>query len=394
MGETINEIAWREREKVWLGRLQAADRRAAKAEAELADTRREVERLTRERDLAEQNCDPAGMVRENILVGDENKALRVLVGEQKAELAQALASSSERGTALSLVSGALADADCVVGPAVEFGDQVRKLAEELAQAREHAAERGQHCRKLAADFAFVAKMKDETQTLWEHEKDRADAAVKLLREAREWMDDASRGLDVTMGVMSKIDAFLSPREGPGEKAIPVQKPTHRCKVCGALWRQNEDGSYSLLSPGAGQCCDNVVMSEQIESLSQPAPADDEDEAEKLAQEIHQAVWALQERYHTEDDEKRTIARILRAALAAAERKGLERAATEFISRLDESARNYNVLVHENSALRAGLAWMAGWDADHIRMHVDANAHKPAETSSSALAEQPAPEKQP
>jgi hypothetical protein len=42
MGETINEIAWREREKVWLGRLQAADRRAEKSEAELAQARKEL----------------------------------------------------------------------------------------------------------------------------------------------------------------------------------------------------------------------------------------------------------------------------------------------------------------------------------------------------------------
>lgn len=47
--------------------------------------------------------------------------------------------------------------------------------------------------------------------------------------------------------------------------------THRCKVCGALWRWNtpsvvRDGSWSLVSATCGKCCDNVAMGDQIEEL--------------------------------------------------------------------------------------------------------------------------------
>jgi hypothetical protein len=54
------------------------------------------------------------------------------------------------------------------------------------------------------------------------------------------------------------------REGP--------KPTHRCKVCGALWRL-WDCSWSLVSAKAGECCDNAEMGLQIEALP-PAPGPD------------------------------------------------------------------------------------------------------------------------
>lgn len=42
-------------------------------------------------------------------------------------------------------------------------------------------------------------------------------------------------------------------------------PTHRCKVCGALWH-HWDHSWSLVSEHCGACCDNVPMGKQIESL--------------------------------------------------------------------------------------------------------------------------------
>jgi hypothetical protein len=58
--------------------------------------------------------------------------------------------------------------------------------------------------------------------------------------------------------------------------------THRCKVCGALWRlcKGEPDKYrdlpadyplshdswSLVSPTCGKCCDNVAMGDQIEYL--------------------------------------------------------------------------------------------------------------------------------
>jgi hypothetical protein len=48
--------------------------------------------------------------------------------------------------------------------------------------------------------------------------------------------------------------------------------THRCKVCGALWRLNDptevqpEGSWSLASEACGRCCDNVAMGDQIEPI--------------------------------------------------------------------------------------------------------------------------------
>lgn len=54
-------------------------------------------------------------------------------------------------------------------------------------------------------------------------------------------------------------------------------PTHRCKVCGALWilwppnpdhivPDLRDGSWSLFSLRCGKCCDNAPMGDQIEPL--------------------------------------------------------------------------------------------------------------------------------
>lgn len=53
-------------------------------------------------------------------------------------------------------------------------------------------------------------------------------------------------------------------------------PTHKCRVCGALWRVNlerdtaESETWQLCSPESGKCCDNTYMGEQIV----PATAED------------------------------------------------------------------------------------------------------------------------
>ena len=48
-------------------------------------------------------------------------------------------------------------------------------------------------------------------------------------------------------------------------------PTHRCRVCGAMWRfwpkrdvpgSNED-SWNMRSNACGECCDTAPMAEQI-----------------------------------------------------------------------------------------------------------------------------------
>lgn len=60
-------------------------------------------------------------------------------------------------------------------------------------------------------------------------------------------------------------------------------PTHRCKICGALWRLNppsypnhcgpegcrvcREESWSLTSPTCEKCCDNAAMGDQIEPLN-------------------------------------------------------------------------------------------------------------------------------
>lgn len=50
-------------------------------------------------------------------------------------------------------------------------------------------------------------------------------------------------------------------------------PTHRCKVCGALWRYwpkrdtGHDDSWNLRSTACGPCCDNAPMGEQIKPLT-------------------------------------------------------------------------------------------------------------------------------
>lgn len=59
-----------------------------------------------------------------------------------------------------------------------------------------------------------------------------------------------------------------------------EPPTHRCKICGALWRLNAadpvnfppphpfaNGSWTLVSISCGKCCDNVEMGTQIEPLA-------------------------------------------------------------------------------------------------------------------------------
>ncbi len=54
-------------------------------------------------------------------------------------------------------------------------------------------------------------------------------------------------------------------------------PTHRCKVCGALWilwppdpehvvPELREGSWSVFSLHCEKCCDNAPMGEQIEPL--------------------------------------------------------------------------------------------------------------------------------
>lgn len=46
----------------------------------------------------------------------------------------------------------------------------------------------------------------------------------------------------------------------------VRVPTHRCRICSALWISYPD-SWSLWSQSCGKCCDNAAMGDQIEPLN-------------------------------------------------------------------------------------------------------------------------------
>jgi hypothetical protein len=58
------------------------------------------------------------------------------------------------------------------------------------------------------------------------------------------------------------------------EALDNSPPTHRCRVCGALWWLGEMPpiglAWSLRSPKCGPCCDNVAMGDQIEPLDTDA----------------------------------------------------------------------------------------------------------------------------
>lgn len=75
-----------------------------------------------------------------------------------------------------------------------------------------------------------------------------------------------------------------------------RSPTHRCKVCGALWILYSD-AWSLCSKECGKCCNNVLMGEQIEPLLHsdlvtwmelPSNMPKPDRAEVLADELLQS----------------------------------------------------------------------------------------------------------
>ena len=62
-------------------------------------------------------------------------ATRIKLDEVERERDEALSSSSERGVVVSQVSGALVDAGCAVGDAMQFGELVRGLVKERDEAR-------------------------------------------------------------------------------------------------------------------------------------------------------------------------------------------------------------------------------------------------------------------
>lgn len=56
------------------------------------------------------------------------------------------------------------------------------------------------------------------------------------------------------------------------------RPTHQCKICGALWiyypkTTDWEGSWSLYSLSCSQCCDVAAMGEQIVDLNNIVPTE-------------------------------------------------------------------------------------------------------------------------
>lgn len=92
--------------------------------------------------------------------------------------------------------------------------------------------------------------------------DAADGTPTLPMEAEIW----SAGADLeTAKFVARVLGDRGYRLEGGPDA-----PTHRCKVCLALWRQWDDGTWTLRSGSCGKCCDNAPMGDQIEPLS-PEP---------------------------------------------------------------------------------------------------------------------------
>lgn len=49
---------------------------------------------------------------------------------------------------------------------------------------------------------------------------------------------------------------------------PMTSPTHYCKDCGALWRQNDDFSMSLRWANACEACNNTPVGGQLFPLTE------------------------------------------------------------------------------------------------------------------------------
>ena len=90
-----------------------------------------------------------------------------------------------------------------------------------------------------------------------------------------------------------------------------RSPTHRCKVCGALWILYSD-AWSLCSKECGKCCNNVLMGEQIEPLLHsdlvtwmelPSNMPEPDRAEVLAGEVISAANIVSHGGYYELDEE-------------------------------------------------------------------------------------------
>jgi hypothetical protein len=73
--------------------------------------------------------------------------------------------------------------------------------------------------------------------------------------------------------LAKAPASAAPSPSGGDAPGLTEEwpiPTHRCKECGALWRewgQIGNRSWTLVLGKAGACCDNAPMGEQMEAIT-------------------------------------------------------------------------------------------------------------------------------
>lgn len=175
------------------------------------------------------------------------------------------------------LSNALAGEREALETALVAANESNLMREKMAEARREARAANAEVERLEAALdgtnklladAWVGLTKTKT-ALTESERVRG-----LLREALElamkWVPTSTRTLDALVSGALAADAAL-------RKGAPVttlnDPPTHRCKVCGALWWCGviDNGverfpSWSLRSPSCGPCCDNVAMGTQIEPL--------------------------------------------------------------------------------------------------------------------------------
>ena len=118
-------------------------------------------------------------------------------------------------------------------------------------------------RKYSYENAFEALWPLEGHLLAErlHRSARGDTN-EFVEEQLKWHAE----LQVALMDMLGTDNPFSILPKVAELQKPTVLPTHRCKVCGALWKEWDDGSWSLRSERCGSCCDNEVMGNQIEPL--------------------------------------------------------------------------------------------------------------------------------
>lgn len=104
--------------------------------------------------------------------------------------------------------------------------------------------------------------------------------VKLMDECWNQLDptDITSGYDTEVianasVLLARAAHRLTVLEHEHSALLLGRKPTHRCKLCGALWIDWGD-SWSLFSLYCGPCCDNAAMGDQIEALPtiRPTPS--------------------------------------------------------------------------------------------------------------------------